>query len=143
MQAHRDAIRLVSLALAATSCTQERAAKALGISVRQLQLKLEPEGTKRLSFSAVLRLADVVPGFGDVVGVAVCQRTPQPRPAVPRSPESHAMRLSAIVGDLSERTEEAVADGTITDAERRELVRLHQQAIERHQQAIRDMGGVS
>ena len=140
-QAHRDAIRLVSLALSATGCTQEKAARIVGVSTRQLQMKLDPEGVKRLPVSSLLQLAAAVPGFGEVVGVALATAAPTPRAGVARSPESHVMRLSAIVGDLAERTDEALADGDLSEVERRELARLHQQAIERHQRALRDLGG--
>lgn len=137
---HRETVRLVMFALGATGCTQERAAKILGTSTRNLQLKLDPEGPRRMSLSSVRRLARVVHGFGEIVGAAIASTGPAAKVTAPRTPESHAMRLSVVIGDIAERTEEASSDGAITTDEARDLARLHRLNIERSQAALRDLG---
>lgn len=140
VQAHRDVIRLVTMALGATGCTQEKAARILGVSERNVQMLLDPAGTKRLSASALFLLAKNVAGFGEAISLALAAQAPAPRPTAPRSLESHAMRLSAVVGDLAERLDEALADGKLSQAERHAIARLHCQVIERCKAALRDLG---
>jgi hypothetical protein len=136
LAAHQLVTRAVGLAASSTS-SQPVVARSLGISTRALQRYADPEGAQRIT------LADVVasrPDFARAVLVTTLASIPGDQRTAPRAPEAHAMRLSAAVGDVAERIDEATSDGSLTREERRAIARDLQSLIERAQAALRDLG---
>jgi hypothetical protein len=137
---HGDAVTVVSVALAAARCSQQRAADLLGMSDRVLRLKLDPQGDRPLSLTHAARLAQEVPGVAPALASWIASLAPAAKPVASRAPEAHAMRLSAAVGDVAEHIDEAMEDGSLTREERREIARDLQRLIDRAQAALLDLG---